>query len=850
MPDVERPILILPEPTDLERAKKKPVNVRIHRPELSRQKERLSPQFKALDSAFDRRKVVLRDNPDGIEPELALVFITIGSKANFLSAVKSIDGFEWLGEEGIDEIDPDDDFYYEEKRDRPLNGKYYCIMSNHAALKQMLSLWEHFLANPDMTFARGLSSFRDLFISLKEIRTWSAEDRIADTGILEQWHEDVEIRRGTKVPFEIELFYRKSLRAQQHAINEVRGLIEAMGGSVKRSCIINEIEYHGLLVDLPSEKIQELLESDWSNIELVHADQIMFFRPMAQMMASVEDDNDGVDRDPLGETARVIRAPVVAVFDGYPMANHQLLQDRLIVDDPDNVESLYQVNQRIHGTAMASLVIHGDLNDPERQAIERSVYFRPILQPYFDNETYLDGELIVDLIHRSIKRMMEGEAGEPPAANSVRVVNLSIGDSTRQYLNSVSPLAKLLDWLSYKYRILFIVSSGNNLRPCFLGIQSEDFTNITLEQRTRVVVNAIKGNNRNLRLFSPSESINALTVGALFSDFYDDTEQMPGVYPVVDGIPHPVAALGPGVKRMIKPDIFVPGGRLRTLGLGAEGELLWAQYRSGGPGCKVAYPKSSQPLRGEGFTVGTSAAAALTSHAAAHFYEVLENVFLDSGEDGIPDGFEAVMLKAMLVHGADWQSLDSAIEFYYDVNYQQADRWFGYGVPDFARVRYCTDSRVTGIGYGELKNNHGQEFKFPLPVNFASQSIYRKLIVTLAYFSPIAPGRQEYRKAQVWFTREGDTKRLVPERENTDWQGVLRGTVQHEIFTGCDPIPWGADDEIIIKVNCKQGSLTGAIGSSVPYAIFVTAEVADPVGNIYDSIAQKIRRKVEILDKQ
>lgn len=850
MPDTERPILILHEPSDIERAKKKPVNIKINRPGLGKQKERLGPQFKELDEAFDRRRVALQDNPNGIEPELALVFVTVGSKANFLSAVKSIEGFEWLAETGVDGIEPDDDFYYEDNRDKPLNGKYYCIMSNQMALKQMLSLWKQYQDNPEATFARGLASFKDLFASLKEIRTWSAEDRFADTGILERWREDVEVRRGTKVAFEIELFYRKSPQAQQRAVSDVRNLIEAMGGSIKKSCVINEIEYHGLLVDLPPEKIEELLEGDWDSIELVKADCIMFFRPVAQMMPSIGYDEDGADGYPLEAHARVVQSPIVALFDGFPIANHSLLQGRLMVDDPDGVESLYQVDQRIHGTAMSSLVIHGDLNDPERQSTERLVYLRPILQPNFDDEAYLDGELIVDVVHRAVKRMIDGEANEPPAANSVKVVNLSIGDSTRQYLNSVSPLAKLLDWLSCEHKILFIVSAGNNLQPCHLDIETDDYVNTTQEQRTYAVINAIKDNNRNLRLFSPAESINALTVGALFSDYYDESGRMAGVYPVVDNLPHPVSALGPGVRRMIKPEILVAGGRLRTLGLGGSGELLWAQYRGSGPGCKVAYPKSSQPLLGEGYTVGTSAAAALTSHAAGQFYEVLENVFLDSGEYGIPDGYEAVMLKAMLVHGADWQSLDEAINTYYGVNHQQADRWFGYGVPDFARVRYCTDNRVTAIGYGELKNGHGHEFRFPLPVNFASRSISRKLTVTLAYFSPIAPGRQEYRKAQVWFTREGETERLVPDRENTDWQGVLRGTVQHEIFTGRDPIPWGLDDEVVIKVSCKQGALTGAIGSSVPYAIFVTAEVADPVGNIYDDIAQRIRKRVGIQSEQ
>ena len=186
----------------------------------------------------------------------------------------------------------------------------------------------------------------------------------------------------------------------------------------------------------------------------------------------------------------------------------------------------------------------------------------------------------------------------------------------------------------------------------------------------------------------------------------------------------------------------------------------------------------------------------------------------------------------------------------YEVDKQHAARWFGYGVPNFAKVRYCTENRVTTVGYGELKNGHAHEYHLPLPINLRPRSISRKVTVTLAYFSPIASKRKEYRKAQVWFTRDSGTERLVPLRANTDWQGVLRGTVQHEIFLGSDPIPWGDDDEICIKISCKQGTLTGAIGSAVPYAIFITIEVANPVGNIYDSIAERVRGRIGIYSQE
>lgn len=40
-------------------------------------------------------------------------------------------------------------------------------------------------------------------------------------------------------------------------------------------------------------------------------------------------------------------------------------------------------------------------------------------------------------------------------------------------------------------------------------------------------------------------------------------------------------------------------------------------------------------------------------------------------------------------------------------------------------------------------------------------------------------------------------------RQNSNWQAVRKGTLQHEIFMGENPIAWN-NDELIIKVNCKE----------------------------------------------
>ena len=776
-----------------------------------------------------------------------MVFETVGSVDGFMSAVKHIDGLEWLVEYSEEGLRPNSDFYDERNPERDLSGKAYCVMSDRRALDELLSCWKRYSDDETIVFDRGYASLKDVFLSLREVRVWSAKDRFEDTGVIEQWKEDLELRRGTLIPFEIELFYRSDAVAQQRATDIVRWQIESAGGHVCSVCTIDDIGYHGIAACLPPERIEELVSGDLECIELAKTEQIMFFRPSSQALASPgESAEDGAIGSSVGNAQLPAGEPVVALFDGLPVANHQLLQGRLIVDDPDGFAQAYPVSERKHGTEMASLVVHGDLEDPSLHSLSRPLYVRPIMKPAFMRETFPEGVLIVDLVHRAIVRMFKGEGDEPPAAPDVCVVNLSIGDSQRQYLNSVSPLARLLDWFSFEYQVLFIVSAGNThdlLR--IKGLTPREFTQSELADRTGFVVESVKDTGRNLLLFSPSESVNAITVGALSSDCFDLDDRDGGYRLVEDGIPAPYSAIGPGVNRAIKPELYMPGGRLMVQGIDDNGKLLLMRRLMSGPGCRTAYPTQAQPMLGEGYSIGTSDAAALLSHASGELYEMLDEVFLRAGGGSMPREYAAVLLKAALSHGATWAPLEHARTNYYREPRNRADRWIGYGVPDFSRVISCSADRVTAIGFGKLKNKNAHEYHLPLPVDLHSRRIKRRVTATLAYMTPIAFGRQEYRKAQLWFSLDRE-KRIAPDRVDTNWQAVQRGTLQHEIFEGKSAIPWGDDDQIDFKVSCKQSSTTGAIGCEIPYAFLATVEIAEPVGDLYANVASRLKPKVQL----
>lgn len=129
-------------------------------------------------------------------------------------------------------------------------------------------------------------------------------------------------------------------------------------------------------------------------------------------------------------------------------------------------------------------------------------------------------------------------------------------------------------------------------------------------------------------------------------------------------------------------------------------------------------------------------------------------------------------------------------------------------------------------------------------MDFSSRLIKRRLTVTLSYLSPVVPNKQAYRGAQLWFSIDDGGKRLVPDRQNTEWQAVRKGTLQHEIFVDNDPIVWD-DNDLIIKVNCKAEA--ERISVAIPYCLFVSFEVAEGFGiNLYSDVATKIRQRVRI----
>jgi hypothetical protein len=789
-----------------------------------------------------------------------LVIETVSTVEEFANAVRKVEGMEWLGEIEAHDLPPDRDFFFTSAdgtaKDKPLRGRLFLIFSDQQALKQLRSLWIRW--QRDEKLPHGLGRWEKVFDQLHDIRAWGVRDRLTETGVLDDWRERVEMGVDS-VTVEVELWHRATEALRQTAEHRVRGLIAADKGEVIAQSIIADVGYHALLARLPIQAVKRVLDAP--DTVLVQCEQIQFFRASGQMAAPILGDERVVDDWTPPEGQVTAGETIAALLDGFPLQLHRRLAGRLVVDDPDDFESACAANRRVHGTAMASLILHGDLSGSE-PALQRPLYVRPILQPHSAGwatavEVVPESVLVVDLVHRAVRRIFEGEGDQPAVAPSVRVINLSLGIRDRPFERSMSPLARLLDWLAWKYQVLIVVSAGNHGAPIELETATGQLTDLPAAELQRQVLRALNDAHRHRRLLSPAESVNALTIGALQADQAPSGPIYNGWNPYhAAALAGPLSAQGPGLRRSVKPDLLMPGGRAvyteaMAVATGQPARLEFSPRPLYPPGQRAAAPGAAEgDLDRSVYSCGTSNATALATRGAAQLYEVMEELRAEpNGEivDAVP---RALWLKVLLAHGADWRDAATAMEAALGKApngswREQFARFLGYGAAAVDRVAECTPYRVTALSGAQLLAEQGHVHRFPLPPLLATRVGWRRLTVTLAWFTPINTAHQKWRRAHLWFADPSHSSPLSLKRDQCDDQAVQRGTLQHEIFEGNEAAPFLDGAAVEVQINCRADA--GDLDEPVPYALAVTLEVAESLGiQIYEQVRARVVQQIQV----
>jgi hypothetical protein len=406
---------------------------------------------------------------------------------------------------------------------------------------------------------------------------------------------------------------------------------------------------------------------------------------------------------------------------------------------------------------------------------------------------------------------------------------------------------------------LFIVSAGNDLHSIRLSTPLGTLAGMAEGDREALAFTELTRDSTTRRLIAPAEAINVLTVGAV----HDDLSQPSAVPARFDlfarkGI-SPISRVGHGYRRSVKPDILMSGGRVlyreRIQG-GTNETTLDVVTASVEPGHRVALPPlPGQVANATAHSRGTSNAAALASRAAAQTYDVLENLRIQIAN--APEAkFDAVLLKALMVHGAKWGDLPQRLlaerpEFQNIVNGNTrrlaekdfVTRWLGYGLVD-GEVVSCTAQRATLIGVGQLGADEAFIFSAPLPPGIAGKKVWRRLTVTLAWMSPINFSHQGYRRAKLWVTPPQEQLR-IKRTNGVHEKAALRGTIQHEILEGEDAVAFVDGDRFECKVNCAADA--GELSGKVAFALCVSLEVRiDSQISLYQEIRERIMQAVPI----
>ena len=798
-----------------------------------RQTETIGPKFNRLAEILARGggALELRADATALAPERLLVFEVRGTIGTFAEAVRRFPGLEMVDEE---EMQPDGD------DKQPVA---YLMVPDLAALRNIESLWRRWRVGQ---LGWGESVWTNVFERLRDLRPWGPADRVQayDARLLAaeiEERDDAELVR-----LEIELVFRAYEAAAAENAENVAAAVAARGGRLISRAHIADIAYHALLVDLPVWAVRQIVEHSLEGV--AGLESVMHIRP--QSLATTIDVEDPLEPDADAAEVGQLGEPILALLDGVPVANHRLLSDHVRINDLFDLEPGVLVADRKHGTAMASLIIHGDRNRSE-PPLPRQIHVLPVMG---DGDKFPRDRLVIDLIYLAVLSLRE-------SAPSVLIVNLSLGNARRPFYGQLSAWARLIDRLSQRFGLLFIVSAGN-IGDRF-GVSafatSGDYEASTGVDRATAMVVALNNIAADRRLFSPAETVNGVTVGACNDDAVPPADRALA-HLLVDPFPehrasNPSSALGPGFANAVKPDILMPGAREHLRVVRTDGHI---HVRPNGPtrgaGLRVAAPPANGRENLDGYTNGTSAAAALASRTCHRIHDALEAAY---GDDfvALPPINRAALLKALLVHPARWPD-DIADLIRRTVgptnprqHIRQKDnirRFLGFGYVDADEAVACAEDRATFFATGTLQRDKTVTIAVPVPTVIGGKARPHMLSATLAWFTPVSPGRKSYRtcKLRILNPAELGALAVTAHGNQPDGNQTNRGT----IFTRC----WRGDDAPAVAPNMtiplqiqRDPDQAVVIDDPVVYGLAITLAMPGEIG-IYEEVRARIAPAVRV----
>ncbi|WP_428003728.1 S8 family serine peptidase [Acidovorax sp.] len=725
-------------------------------------------------------------------------------------------------------------------------------MPSRDGLSRLLAQWNRF-SRGERCSADEFLGLWELFEYLIDMRRWSVRDRI-DPLLSAYVERALRENAEAAVRVEIDLWYRSTVTQRDLARETLLTLINEVGGQLLDIVTIQEIRYQGVLASLPPAAARRLLTLDEGN-RLGGLDEVMAIRPQSAFVSTASQDTGA--GSPIPPVPGPAKPCVSAMLDGYPVTGHAALAGRVDVREVDITAANVPVSGRHHGTAIASLIVRGDLHAPW-PAISRTLLSIPILTDGGRGvETTPIDKLPIGTVYRALSNLaVEIDKPDSPYRN-LAVINHSVCDIFAPFTRRPSPWAMLLDHFSFKHSLLFVVSAGNISE----GILLDQFRDVAelqaapLERRQAEFILAVEKAKARRGILSPAESVNSLTVGALHAEEATNTATASfDPFPLV-AVTNLASAIGLGVNEGIKPEILENGGRIAALCANLpQGGVIAQPTHSQELGQLVAAPSVTGDLNHRARCAGTSNAAALVTRSANFIADALDDAFTGEPVNWSLKRTRAPLLKGLLAHTASWGPLGDLLETAYPpqerhfARRKTIARFLGYGKISLGRAISGAQQRATLIAEDVISVGKQHIFRVPLPASMVNNREVRAITVTLAWTAPVMPFA-DYRGARLTV--------LSSDRSQKFWDGVkradgllqpdhhsiARGTLMHIRMQGRQARAALGPDGLYFGVHATANHADFA-SAQIPYALIVTLEMGQASrAEIFNEVQSALRAR-------
>lgn len=375
------------------------------------------------------------------------------------------------------------------------------------------------------------------------------------------------------------------------------------------------------------------------------------------------------------DLSRTSDLPVIGLIDSginldISAFNELVVKQVSIIEEPVVIDEY-------HGTSVASLIVFGKQNLTERLIPQAKIYSIQVYRKTNNKFSLLDLKNAIITAYREY---------------DVRIFNISMSAELSKDINSdISIYAKMLDELSYKYNILFVIATGNS------DDINEDIPYIYYDP-------CDPNNTQNKNIGEPGDCMNGITVGAMFN-------KVPTLYTKKSYIDFSMkvedAYIGQGAvnDNLHKPDVLIDGGKDCT----SENGIL------------VLGPDRANQL---GYLCGTSMATPYISNLCAQIIiqqrrripvSTLKALVINSVEPSkLIDNYPQI--NEIATKRTEKIKKDTYCKDYNHLKEKTLSKMIeGHGIVDEAKTLFSDDNNVTIIIEEKIKDQQVLFMKLKLP---------------------------------------------------------------------------------------------------------------------------------------